>query len=66
MERVSAPTAAVTFSSTASLDAITVRRSMGTGCNDTPVRSLCSRMVCTRREMIGEDVQPDWSPHVCS
>ena len=30
----------------------------------TPVRSLCSRMVCTRRGMIGADVRPDWGPHV--
>jgi hypothetical protein len=29
-----------------------------------PVRSLCSRMVCTRCGMIGADVRPDWSPHV--
>jgi hypothetical protein len=29
-----------------------------------PVRSLCSRMVCTRCGMIGADVRTDWSPHV--
>jgi hypothetical protein len=29
-----------------------------------PVRSLCSRMVCTRCGMIGADVRPDWGPHV--
>ena len=32
--------------------------------DDTPVRSLCSRMVCTRCGMIGADVRPDWGPHV--
>ena len=32
--------------------------------NDTPVRSLCPRMVCTRCGLIGADVRPDWSPHV--
>ena len=31
--------------------------------DETPVRSLCSRMVCTRGGMIGADVRPDWSPH---
>jgi uncharacterized C2H2 Zn-finger protein len=32
---------------------------------DSPaVRSLCSRMVCTRCGMIGADVRPDWSSHV--
>jgi hypothetical protein len=31
--------------------------------DDTPVRSLCSRMVCTRCGLIGADVRPDWSPH---
>ena len=34
------------------------------GADETPVRSLCSRMVCTRRGMIGADVRPDWGPHV--
>ena len=32
--------------------------------DETPVRSLCSRMVCTCCGMIGADVRPDWSPHV--
>jgi hypothetical protein len=32
--------------------------------DETPVRSLCSRMVCTRCGMIGADVRPDWGPHV--
>jgi hypothetical protein len=32
--------------------------------DDTPVRSLCPRMVCTRCGMIGADVRPDWSPHM--
>jgi hypothetical protein len=32
--------------------------------DDVPVRSLCGRMVCTRRGYIGADVRPDWSPHV--
>ena len=32
--------------------------------DETPVRSLCPRMVCTRCGMIGADVRPDWSPHV--
>ena len=32
--------------------------------DDTPVRSLCSRMVCTRCGMIGADVRPDWGPYV--
>jgi hypothetical protein len=32
--------------------------------DETPVRSLCRRMVCTRCGMIGADVRPDWSPHV--
>ena len=31
--------------------------------DETPVRSLCPRMVCTRCGMIGADVRPDWSPH---
>ena len=31
--------------------------------DDTPVRSLCPRMVCTRCGLIGADVRPDWSPH---
>ncbi|HEY7247909.1 MAG TPA: hypothetical protein VH678_28915 [Xanthobacteraceae bacterium] len=30
----------------------------------TPVRSLCTRMVCTRCGLIGADVRPDWRPHV--
>jgi hypothetical protein len=32
--------------------------------DETPVRSLCGRMVCTRCGYIGADVRPDWSPHV--
>jgi hypothetical protein len=32
--------------------------------DETPVRSLCLRMVCTRCGLIGADVRPDWSPHV--
>jgi hypothetical protein len=32
--------------------------------DETPVRSLCGRMVCTKCGMIGADVRPDWSPHV--
>ena len=31
--------------------------------DETAVRSLCSRMVCTRCGLIGADVRPDWSPH---
>jgi hypothetical protein len=34
--------------------------------DDTPVRSLCSRMVCTRCGVIGADVRPDWRPHTQS
>jgi hypothetical protein len=32
--------------------------------DETPVRSLCRRMVCTKCGMIGADVRPDWTPHV--
>jgi len=32
--------------------------------DETVVRSLCPRMVCTRCGMVGADVRPDWSPHV--
>src|ERR1700738_1519263 len=32
--------------------------------DETPLQSLCRRMVCTRCGMIGADVRPDWSPHV--
>src|SRR5580704_15332805 len=32
--------------------------------DETPVRSLCRRMVCTKCSMIGADVRPDWSSHV--
>src|ERR1700730_13845753 len=32
--------------------------------DETSVRSLCTRMVCTRCGMIGADVRPDWGPHV--
>jgi len=28
-----------------------------------PVRSLCSRMICTACGLIDSDVRPDWSPH---
>ena len=31
--------------------------------DDTAVRALCPRMVCTRCGLIGADVRPDWSPH---
>jgi hypothetical protein len=34
--------------------------------DETPVRSLCGRMVCTECGMIGADVRPDWSPHSIS
>jgi hypothetical protein len=32
--------------------------------DETAVRSLGARMVCTRCGHIGADVRPDWSPHV--
>jgi hypothetical protein len=32
--------------------------------DETAVRSLCPRMVCTKCGLIGADVRPDWSPHV--
>jgi len=28
--------------------------------DETPVRSLCRRMMCTKCGMIGADVRPDW------
>ena len=31
--------------------------------DETSVRSLCSRMVCTRCGLVGADVRPDWSAH---
>jgi|AmaraimetFIIA100_FD_contig_101_1014917_length_1756_multi_5_in_0_out_0_4 hypothetical protein len=31
--------------------------------DETPVRSLCPRMVCTACGLIGADVRPDWSAH---
>jgi hypothetical protein len=31
--------------------------------DETSVRSLCPRMVCTACDLIGADVRPDWSPH---
>jgi hypothetical protein len=31
--------------------------------DETPVRSLCPRMVCTACGLIGAEVRPDWSPH---
>jgi hypothetical protein len=34
--------------------------------DETPVRSLCARMLCTRCGLIGADVRPDWSPHTNS
>jgi hypothetical protein len=34
--------------------------------DETPVRSLCPRMVCTVCGMIGADVRPDWSPQSTS
>jgi hypothetical protein len=32
--------------------------------DDTLIRSLGSRMVCTRCGHVGADVRPDWGPHV--
>jgi hypothetical protein len=32
--------------------------------DDTPIRPLGARLVCTRCGMIGAEVCPDWSPHV--
>jgi hypothetical protein len=32
--------------------------------DETAVRPLGSRMVCTRCGHVGADVRPDWSPHV--
>lgn len=32
--------------------------------DQTAIRELCSKAVCTRCGMIGADVRPDWSPHV--
>jgi hypothetical protein len=32
--------------------------------DETLVRSLCPRMVCTRCGLIGADVRPDWRPHI--
>jgi hypothetical protein len=31
--------------------------------DETPVRALCDRMVCTACGLIGADVRPDWSAH---
>jgi hypothetical protein len=31
--------------------------------DETPVRSLSPRMVCTACGLIGAEVRPDWSPH---
>src|SRR5262245_55994391 len=31
--------------------------------DETPVRSLCCRMVCTACALVGAEVRPDWSPH---
>jgi hypothetical protein len=33
--------------------------------DETPIRSLCPRMVCTQCGMIGADVRPDWRPAPC-
>jgi hypothetical protein len=32
--------------------------------DDTPIRPLGARMVCSRCGCRGADVRPDWSPHV--
>jgi hypothetical protein len=32
--------------------------------NDTIVRALGPKMVCTKCGHVGADVRPDWSPHV--
>jgi hypothetical protein len=32
--------------------------------DDTPIRPLGSRMVCTRCGHVGADVRPDWGSHV--
>ena len=32
--------------------------------DETPLRSLCPRMVCTACGLVRADVRPDWSPHV--
>jgi hypothetical protein len=32
--------------------------------DDTPIRPLGSRMLCTRCGHVGADVRPDWRPHV--
>ena len=31
--------------------------------DQTAIRDLCSKAVCTRCGVIGADVRPDWSPH---
>jgi hypothetical protein len=31
--------------------------------DETPVQSLCPRMVCTTFGLVGADVRLDWSPH---
>jgi hypothetical protein len=31
--------------------------------DETVIRALCPRMVCTACGLIGADVRPDWSPH---
>ena len=31
--------------------------------DETPIRSLGARMVCTACGLVGADVRPDWSPH---
>src|SRR6266446_3829007 len=58
-----AGTAAATFSSIANRDGATIAPSNADWLPDeTPVRSLCPRMVCTACGLIGADVRPDWSP----
>jgi hypothetical protein len=30
--------------------------------DETVIRALCPRMVCTRCDLVGADVRPDWRP----
>jgi hypothetical protein len=32
--------------------------------DDTAIRQLAARMVCTKCGHVGADIPPDWSPHV--
>jgi hypothetical protein len=32
--------------------------------DDTAIRALGPKMVCTRCGQVGADVRPDWSPHI--